>query len=404
MALLVTACHGKAARHDEAKHVGSGSAARPTSVVSEVVPHLPPSPDPMELVAGIDLHVEQLRKEPRANALFVATLLERAGVSGNLEDYQEALDRTKAWTDKDPKDPAAWGARVTALTRVHQFTDARAALVKLKPLDKEQTAGKLEVSIDEATGHLDRVLPVRAATAHDFPSTIHYVEDAAALTLAGKADEALGLMPKAVAVVNDNGPVLFNWLLFTWGRIYELKGELAAARQFFAEAHTRLPTLESTVHLAQTMMATGDRAGAKQLVEAELAKHRHPELLGLAVGLDHPELADEARAAWERYLKALPLAFSDHAARYYLAAGKDPARALVLAKQNLANRDTHEAHALVVEAALAANDPKTACDAAAPLASPEALRPERFTAWKALSACGRKPEADRLAHDLGITH
>lgn len=116
------------------------------------------------------------------------------------------------------------------------------------------------------------------------------------------------------------------------------------------------------------------------------------------------ELAGEARAGWERYLKALPLAFSDHAARYYVAAGKDPARALVLAKQNLANRDTHEARALVVEAALAANDPKTACDAAAPLAGADALRPERFAAWKALSACGRKAEADRLARDLGITH
>jgi hypothetical protein len=148
------------------------------------------------------------------------------------------------------------------------------------------------------------------------------------------------------------------------------------------------------------MMATGDTAGAKALVEGELAHDRHPALLALAVQLGHPELEAEARREWDRYVEALPEAFCDHAARFYLTV--DPAKALVLARANLANRDTPEARSLVAEAALAAGDAKAACDAADPLVSEQAPRSQKFVAWRALSKCGRTAEAQRLAHDLGI--
>jgi hypothetical protein len=184
-------------------------------------------------------------------------------------------------------------------------------------------------------------------------------------------------------------------MLFQWGRLYELDGKPAEARPFFEEAHRRLPgSLEATVHLAQAMIATGDDKPAHTLVDAALADNRHPELLAF----DHP---DEAQREWERYVAALPEAFSDHAARFYLT--RDPARALVLARTNLANRDTPEARALVAEAALAAGDAASACAVVDPLIAGPAPRAQRFVAWRALSKCGRGPEAERLAHDLGIT-
>ncbi|HTR53247.1 MAG TPA: hypothetical protein VMJ10_21275 [Kofleriaceae bacterium] len=410
VALLATAaCRGKA-HHDDVGSAaigsGSGSSAAPSpSSASGIVPRLPPSIDAFDKMQAIDKRLPRLRSDDRQVGLFLATLLERASIRGDLEDYLEALDRSKAWSDKAPKEPEAWHWRVVALSRVHRFDDARAALAKLKRLVKDASEWQgLEATIDEATGHLERSQPVRDAAVAMEASTSNLVQQAGGLAAAGKLDDALAIMPKAAAVVNSPSPELFNYLLFQWGRIYELQGNMAAAREFFAEARRRLPTLESTTHLAQTMIATGDTAGAKQLVEAELGSHRHPALLGLAVQLGHGELADEARAAWERYVTALPLAFADHAARFYVGPGKDPARALVLAKLNLANRDTHEARALVVEAALAAGDPKAACDAAAPLAAAGNPRADRFAAWKALSACGRHDEADRLAKDLGITH
>src|SRR5688572_7158534 len=148
------------------------------------------------------------------------------------------------------------------------------------------------------------------------------------------------------------------------------------------------------------MIATGDRRGARELVDEALRSERHPELLAVAAQLGRNELVAEARAEWEKYVAALPKAFADHAARFYLGPGADPKRALELARIDQANRDTHRSRALVIEAALAAKDPATACAVVEPLI--EGTRAEQFVAWLAVSACGRADAAARLAKQLGI--
>jgi len=383
---LLAACHGhRARRHD------AGPA--PASAVSEV-PKLPKSPEGTAELQRLASELE-LAKDP-VTAMPLAFAL--ATIRGRLEDYEDVLARSQAWLTARPGDPEALNMRVKALAAVHRFADARALLDKLPPDMREEQ----EMSIDDATGHFDRSGPARAQRAAANPSTVNLVGYAGSLAIQGRTADALAVMHKAAAGIADNAPELFAWMLFQWGRIYELDGKLATAREFYAEAHKRLPGyLEATAHLAQAMIATGDTAGAKTLVEGELAHDRHPALLALAVQLGHPELLDETKREWERYVAALPEAFSDHAARFYLTV--DPARALVLAQANLANRDTPEARSLVAEAALAAGDAKTACDAADPLVSEPAPRAQKFVAWRALSKCGRTAEAERLARDLGIT-
>ena len=181
---------------------------------------------------------------------------------------------------------------------------------------------------------------------------------AASLGAQGKVDEGLAVMPKAAAAVHDNAPELFSWLLFQWGRLYELKGDFATARDFFAEAHRRLPGyLEATSHLAQAMMQTGDTAGAKKLVDGARSRSSGiPSCSGWQSSSGIPSCSTRRSASGSATSAALPEAFSDHAARFYLTV--DPARALVLARSELANRDTTEARALVGEAALAAGDPE----------------------------------------------
>jgi hypothetical protein len=382
---LLAACRGRPAhRHD------AGPA--PASVVSEV-PKLPKSPDGTaelhRLVAELALAKQPVIAMPLAFAI--------ASTRGRLEDYQDLLARTKAWFDANPNDLDAMTFRVKALSAVHRFAEARELAEKLPPEQREEQ----EMALDDATGHFDRSGPARAHAVSVHPSTVNLVGYGASLAIQGRTDEALAAMHKAVAAIGDNAPELFSWMLFQWGRVYELDGKLAIARDFYAEAHKRMPGyLEATAHLAQAMMATGDTAGAKALVDGELAHDRHPALLALAVQLGHPELLDEAKREWDRYVDALPEAFCDHAARFYLTI--DPAKALVLARANLANRDTPEARSLVAEAALAAGDAKTACEAADPLVSEQAPRAQKFVAWRALSKCGRTAEAQRLAHDLGI--
>ena len=363
---------------------GSGAPRAPASLV----PKLPASPDGEDELRVLDRRIELHRDEPE---LEIMLLLERASIRGRLEDYRDALGRSKAWIAKAPAQRRAWQTRAQVLTRVHEFAAARAALAKLRPLlrDPGEVDG-LAATIDEATGVA--AAAYREQMARDYPDPTTLTQWAVNLASAGRPDEALAVMRRVPSLIHDNPPELLAWILFQWGRIYEGKSEPAAARQFYEAARARLPTLEATVHLAQTIAATGGDPSA--LVTAALADNRHPELLALAGNVD------EAKRAWERYVAALPRAFADHAARFYLGPGHDPARAFELARLDHANRDTAEARMLVVEAALAAGAAASACELASPLA--HGTRAQQFMAWRAFTACKRTDAASGLAEHLEI--
>jgi tetratricopeptide (TPR) repeat protein len=389
---LLTGCRGD---RDQRASFSPPAPAVATSVsASPIVPKLPSSPDGVEELRVIDGQVAQLRSDPVRRVSFVTILLGRAGITQRLEDFVDAVAVSEAAIKATPDEPAAWKGRAQALSRVHRFAAAREAVDHLKAIDPDGSWRELVATIDEATGHPELAAPVREETAKILNRPEAFTQLAANLALRGKLDEAIALIPKAAAAARDNSPVVFAWLDFQWGRLYEQAGQMSRARDLFADAHRRLPSyLEAIVHLAGAMSATGQDPRA--LITAALAENPHPELLALA------GKTAEAKVAWERYVAALPEAFSDHAARFYLGPGADPARALVLAQANLENRDTPEARSLVVEAALAANDPVRACSVVDPLVTAP-LRAQQFIAWRALSSCGRKADADRLAAVLGI--
>lgn len=373
------------------------SAPPATSAPAPSLPKLPSSPDGVAELRTIDADIARLRTDVPNRSSFVTLLLGRAGLTQTSADFVEAVAVTQGWIEASPNELAAWKARAQTLSRVHRFVEARAALEHVKTLGGAGEWEDLAATLDEATGHPERAVSLREQRAGMLVRPEVVTMLGVNLSLRGKVTDAIALIPKAVAAAHDNSPVNFSWVYFQWGRLYEQAGQMAKARDLFAEAHRRMPGyLEATVHLAQTMTATGQ--DPTTLVAEALRTNHHPELLALA------GRTTEAKAEWERYLAALPEAFSDHAARFYLAGGADPARALVLAKANLANRDTTEARALAVEAALAATDPAEACRLVDPLLDPArgALRAQQFISWRALSACGRKTDADRVAASLGI--
>jgi len=380
-ALLLAGCRNDHEQRHEA----------PAKPPPSVVPKLPLSPDGIEELRGLDRRIELHTDDPKAELGFLG---ERATARGRLEDYQAMLAISADWIAKAPDDADAWLARAHALATVHDFAGASAALGHVPA----SAATEQLVSLDEATGHRDRALAARQAAARAWPSAIPITQELASLALAGRFDEARALIPKAAATIHDNPPALFSWLYFQWGRVYEQAGDLATARDFYVASHARMPNIEVTAHLAAAELATGQTDAAKHLVAETMKTDPHPSIVELAAKLGLASV-DDARAAWDRYALALPLAFADHAARFYLTV--DPERALGLARTNLANRDVPEARALVVEAALAAKDPAEACAVVDPLMlAPQ--RADRFTAWRALSQCGRGSDAARLARDLGI--
>jgi tetratricopeptide (TPR) repeat protein len=380
--LLAASCRGD---HDEHR------AAPAPIVASTIVPKLPRSPDGVAELRGVDQRIELHKADPQDELAYLG---QRVAARGRLEDYQTMLAISAAWVAKAPTDSAAWLARAHALATVHDFAGARAALAHVTGDSGEDEA----IALDEATGLRDKALAARAAAVKAWPNAVRTTQYLASLALAGKFAEARALIPKAAAAVRDNPPELYAWLYFQWGRVYEQQGDLADARAFYEASHARMPTIEATAHLIQAQLATGQPDAAKQLVAATLATDPHPSIVELAVQVGLAQVAD-AKAAWERYVTALPNAFADHAARFYLKV--DAKRALELARVNLANRDTPEARSLVVEAALAAGDPAAACAVVDPLfAAPQ--HADRFTAWRAVSRCGRGSDAARLASDLGI--
>jgi tetratricopeptide (TPR) repeat protein len=408
-AALLAACRGgKAPVHDDAGPLGSAS-----SISASVVPKLPRSEDGNAELGALDRRIE-LHADDLAQSITLR--LERAGIRGRLEDYETALAMSATLVKQKPADEQAWRLRVEALLRVHEFANARDALKQLARLVHPSTLVGFEITLAEARGDAEQALVMRADVAKQAANAQNLTLWAAALAQAGLCDEAVEIIPRAAAAVRDNPPQLLAWLLFQWGRIYELKGELGTAREFFAAARARMPGhLEATAHLVQTLIGTGDTVAARKLVDEALAEatppipadagsvkpRPHPELLALAAQLGHAELVETARAEWERYVATLPLAFADHAARFYLGIGKNPTRALELARINLDNRQTREARALLVEAALAASNPAMACAEVDPLVN-GGTRGQRFVAWQALSRCGRSTDADRLARELGI--
>ncbi|HEY3801199.1 MAG TPA: tetratricopeptide repeat protein [Kofleriaceae bacterium] len=386
-ALVTTACRGNHHDHD----VRPAPAPAPKAAPAPIVPKLSLSPDGMEELRGLDQRIAIHKDKPGAELQYLS---ERATAFGRLEDYQAMVAISADWVAKEPANTDAWLGREKALSTVHDFAGARAALAHVPP-DK---AAEDTIALDEATGHRDRSLAAREKVAREQPNPITLTMYLAGLALAGRFDEARALIPKAAALVRDNPPTLFAWFYFQWGRVYEQMGDTATARAFYEESHRRMPMIEATAHLAQALIAMHETDAAKRLVTETLAIDPHPSILELGVPLGVTKV-DDAKAAWDRYVTALPLAFADHAARFYLTV--DPKRALELARENLANRDVPEARSLVVLAALAANDSAAACSVVDPLLdAPQ--RADRFAAWRALSKCGRGSDAARLAKNLGI--
>jgi tetratricopeptide (TPR) repeat protein len=395
---LLAACRGN--RHEGAGPSRGSAFSVSGSAAPSTVPHMPLTDDGRALLKGLDASLAATSSKP---AQHISYLLLRATLRGHVEDYVKALELSDTFLAANPNDELALKLRLQALSSVHRFADARAIVKRLAAIVDRTFMPALEVGIDQATGNLEAALAKREQLAKEAPSPQTTTLYAMALAEAGRYDDALALLPKATTAVRMNTPDFVNWLLFQWGRIYEQKGDLSIARDFYEEAYKRLPTLESAEHLVGMLAATGDAARAKQILGRAVEENYHPALraLALKLGIAKGDSPADVAAEWERYVAALPEAFADHAARFYLDVGANPKRALELARKNLANRPTFEARALVVEAALAAGDASAACADVEPLVTAP-TRAQRFTAWKALSACGRKEEALQLGTALGI--
>ena len=164
----------------------------------------------------------------------------------------------------------------------------------------------------------------------------------------------------------DVSPFPLAWMDAQEGALFERHGKRERAKAHYARAVSLLPLYaRAASHLA----ALSRPADAVALLEPIAASSDDPEVLAqLSDALRRSGRADDAdkrrTAAIARYdelLARYPAAFADHAASMWLGIGRDPARALPLARANLAVRRTSDAYELVLTAALAAKQEDGIC-------------------------------------------
>ncbi len=314
-------------------------------------------------IVNFDQQIAQVGDQADA----VEPLLLRARFLG---DY-EALDRASAITEGRSASRGDLLRRAQTRAAVHRFADALADLDAAERLGASADETDLQrSSILVATGHASEVAPrlERKLTLH--PGFAARCALAGAYAATGRFADADGLYAAALADLDTTLPLPYAWVYFARGLMWtEQAKDLSRGAEHYARALGYLPQfVGAAIHLAEIEAARGDAAAAMRLLEPVVAASDEPQALAL-LGQLHDRLGDSergrreiahAQARFESLLARHRLAFADHAAEFFLGAGRDAGRAWELAQENLANRETARALALAIRAAEASGHDREA--------------------------------------------
>ena len=322
------------------------------------------------LNAQIDALNAALVKAPsdlEARRQLVPLLATRARYVGRIDDIERAAAFAEELVRGAPKDPTAYVARASMRAAMHRFTDALADLVEAE----RRGAHTVELLADRASilegqGDLDAALALRRAAREARATVSTLGTEAALLGQLGRTDEASALFRRAAKEYRGVSPFPIAWLFLQEGLMWERAGNTARARAFFAAAHERLPAyghaashLATLVPPAQGITLLQPIVAASDDPEFEMILAARMRTAGDVAGAD-AKLA-HVRARYDELVQKNPEAYAEHAGWFWLDEGKDPRRALDLAKTNLAVRKTEKAHQLAILAALAAGARDEAC-------------------------------------------
>lgn len=281
-----------------------------------------------------------------------------------LGDY-DALDEAIASAEAEAAISGSHLPRARARSAVHRFPEALDELVAAERAGEapSQIAAQ-RASIAVATGGAASVLAQLESDAAAHPGYASYSALGNAYAAVGRYADADRSYVAALDDLSTTSPFPYAWLYFVRGMMWtEQAGEAARGERLYLRALAYVPAfVTANVHVAELEAARGDLDAAITRLERVVATIAEPEALA-TLGILHLRRGERDRgqrevaaavARYEQLLAGHPLAFADHAAELYLGAGNDPARAWVLAQQNLGVRPTPRAFALALAAAAAA--------------------------------------------------
>jgi tetratricopeptide (TPR) repeat protein len=176
----------------------------------------------------------------------------------------------------------------------------------------------------------------------------------------GRFDEAIRLFQAASPPPARSSPLQHANTALQIGAVEQARGNYAAAEQWFAAADRLFPGYWLfEAHRAQSLAIAGDLPGAIAAMRKVAERAPSAEVIdALAVLLradgqaaESRQWADRAGAIWAVRLRQVPAAAYGHALEHELVFGA-PARALALARANLAARPFGESHLLMASALL----------------------------------------------------
>jgi tetratricopeptide (TPR) repeat protein len=201
---------------------------------------------------------------------------------------------------------------------------------------------------------LDAVLAARRRIAAASDRLEDLVPLGAVLADLERFAEADAVYRQAFSSYDDVSPFPLAWACFQLGMLW---GEQVPAPDFdraalwYERALAYLPGyVKARVHLSEIVLAEDAASRAETLLRPALSSN-DPEvrwrladvLIASARFEEGRAHLDAARSGFEKLLARYPLAFADHAAEFYAGSGGNCARALALARANVANRPTRRA-------------------------------------------------------------
>jgi tetratricopeptide (TPR) repeat protein len=323
-------------------------------------------------IQALERHLESSPSDLALRSQLVDLLLTRTQFTSSFGDFARIAALADHAPEEHPGEAKALLLRARYLGSMHRFAEAEAEYDRAEKLAPTDTRTK-RASLHIAEGRkLEDALAVARERVGKLPTLEHYSLLAGAEAALGHYDDADEHYRAALAAYHDVSPLPVAYVEFQRGVMWaELANAPERAIPLYTEAVRRLPQfVVANVHLAELELARGQRDVAEQRLRSFTAQGDDPEpwaRLGELLLAAHPgdagaeALIARAGKRYEELLSEQRTAFLDHAAEFFAGPGANPKRAVELARDNLALRQTGRAYQLAVQSALAAGDRDLAC-------------------------------------------
>ncbi|MCA1780315.1 MAG: hypothetical protein LC637_13320 [Xanthomonadaceae bacterium] len=279
----------------------------------------------------------------------LATLLYyRYRIVGKIEDAERALVAATRAVVTHPTNRRARHVRATILSGMHLFEEALSDLERAREADfADQRLAPLRREIMLALGHYDEVPELDRPSMHAASGFHHAVLLGNLELMKGRVDLASARFLEAQQLYADSSPFQLAWLYTQQGIALLRSGNCPVAERFFQAALARMPMYYvAAEHLAECERAMGQLDSARRRYLSIIEQTDNPEFIGALAELEreagNQETADKltarAEEGWNELLARHPQAFTDHAAKFFIASG-DARRALALSYSNMENRN-----------------------------------------------------------------